>query len=94
MIVNEQTIQHLSNLCKLNFSDKEKTQIIEDLNNILNFIDKIKEVDTSGVEPLVYMSDRNNVFSNDNETKSTSQKEVLSNSFSNNSEFFVVPKIL
>lgn len=94
MIIREPTIQHLSNLCKLKFSDKEKTQIIEDLNNILNFIDKIKEVDTSGVEPLVYMSDRNNVFSNDSETKSTSQKEVLINSPSDNSSFFIVPKVL
>lgn len=93
-MINEQTIQHLSNLCKLEFSDDEKTQIIDDLNNILNFIDKIKEVDTSDVEPLIYMSDRNNVFRNDSETQSTSQKDALTNSPSNNSEFFVVPKIL
>ena len=93
-MINEQTIQHLSNLCKLEFSDNEKTQIIEDLNNILNFIDKIKKVDTSDVEPLIYMSDRNNIFRNDSETQSTSQKDALNNSPSNSSKFFVVPKIL
>ena len=94
MMIDEQTIQHLSNLCKLEFFDNEKTQIIEDLNNILNFIDKIKDVDTSNVEPLIYMSDRDNVLHNDTVEQSTLKDDALNNSPSDNSEFFVVPTVL
>ncbi|RLD62624.1 MAG: Asp-tRNA(Asn)/Glu-tRNA(Gln) amidotransferase GatCAB subunit C [Bacteroidetes bacterium] len=94
-MIDEQTVEHLSNLCKLEFSENEKTIIIEDLNNILCFVDKIKEVDTSSVEPLIYLSDRNNVLAGDSVSKDALKKEdALSNSPSDNSDFFVVPKIL
>lgn len=94
MIIDGQTIEHLSNLCKLEFSDNEKTQIIDDLNNILCFVDKIKDVDTSSVKPLIYLSDRNNVLRNDRIAKSTLKEDALNNSPSDDSDFFVVPKIL
>jgi aspartyl-tRNA(Asn)/glutamyl-tRNA(Gln) amidotransferase subunit C len=93
-MIDEKTVEHLSNLCKLEFSENEKTQIIEDLNNILYFVDKIKEVDTSSVKPLIYMSDRDNVLRNDNAIKKIEKKDALKNSPSDNSDFFVVPKFL
>ncbi|MBE9469559.1 MAG: Asp-tRNA(Asn)/Glu-tRNA(Gln) amidotransferase subunit GatC [Bacteroidetes bacterium] len=94
-MIDEHTVEHLSNLCKLEFSENEKTQIIEDLNNILYFVDKIKEVDTSSVNPLIYLSDRNNVLADNCVSKEALKKEdALNNSPSDNSDFFVVPKIM
>ena len=60
MKVNEDLVDRLATLAKLEFNGDEKKEIIADLNQIISFVEKLKELDTSGVEPLVYMTDEVN----------------------------------
>jgi aspartyl-tRNA(Asn)/glutamyl-tRNA(Gln) amidotransferase subunit C len=55
MTIDEQTVDKIAHLARLELAPGEKAEMIADMNKILGFMDKLNEVDTTGVEPLVYM---------------------------------------
>lgn len=55
MSVDNKTVDRIAELARLEFNEEEKKNITKDLNRILDFVEKLSEVDTEGVEPLVYM---------------------------------------
>ena len=65
-----------------------------DLEKILSFVDKLNEIDTKGVEPLIYMSDEVNVLRADEITEETSQEDALKNAPQKDSDYFKVPTVL
>ena len=65
-----------------------------DLEKILAFVDKLNEIDTKGVEPLIYMSDEVNVLRADEITEETSQEDALKNAPQKDSDYFKVPTVL
>ena len=69
-------------------------QMINDLNNMLLFVDKLNELDTSSVEPLIYMTDETNVLREDIMQQNISQKEALKNAPKKDSDYFKVPKMV
>jgi aspartyl-tRNA(Asn)/glutamyl-tRNA(Gln) amidotransferase subunit C len=94
MDINIETIDKLSDLAKLNFNDSEKEALIKDLNRILSYIDKLNEVNTEGVEPLIFMSEAVNVLREDEAKSGISKAEALLNAPSKDSDYFRVPKVL
>ena len=94
MKVNNKLIQDISNLSKLKFNASEKEQMKADLKKILDFVDKLNEIETKGVEPLIYMSDEVNVLRKDVISKNTSQKDALKNAPEKDSDYFKVPTVL
>jgi aspartyl-tRNA(Asn)/glutamyl-tRNA(Gln) amidotransferase subunit C len=92
--ITQETVDKLANLARLEFNGKEKEEIINDLNRMLEFVSKLNELDTSNVEPLIYMNDEVNVLREDEVKQAVSQKEALSNAPKKDSDYFKVPKVV
>jgi aspartyl-tRNA(Asn)/glutamyl-tRNA(Gln) amidotransferase subunit C len=94
MEVNDQLVDKLANLSRLQFDAAEKVAIKEDLQSMIQFIDKLNELDTTGVEPLLHMSDNVNVLRSDAVQGSISREEALKNAPVHDEQFFKVPKVI
>ncbi|MFN4082940.1 MAG: Asp-tRNA(Asn)/Glu-tRNA(Gln) amidotransferase subunit GatC [Bacteroidia bacterium] len=94
MDINDEMINKLSDLAKLNFNETEKEQIKTDLSRILSYIDKLNEINTDGVEPLIFMTDEVNVLRDDNAQQTITKQEALLNAPAKDSDYFRVPKFL
>jgi len=94
MEVNDHLINNLAQLSRLGFNDAEKVEIKDDLQKMIAFIDKLNELDTTGVEPLLHMSENINVLRDDEVKGSISSKEALKNAPLHDDQFFKVPKVI
>ncbi len=94
MKVNDTLIAHLASLSKLDFDDSKREEIKNDLEKILSFMEKLSEVDTSNVEPLIYINEEVNVFREDEVNNNISKEEALMNAPSKDSDFIKVPKVI
>ena len=94
MEVNEALVDRLALLSKLSFDKEEKEKLIVDLGNILNLVDKLNEVDTSGVNPLVYMNGEMNILREDVIVSEITKEEALKNAPQKDSDYFKVPKMI
>jgi aspartyl-tRNA(Asn)/glutamyl-tRNA(Gln) amidotransferase subunit C len=95
MKIDERTVDKLAELSKLEFNDpSSKEAIINDLNRMVAFVDKLAEVDTEGVEPLIYMSDETNVLREDEVKHEITQQDALKNAPKKDSDYFKVPKVI
>lgn len=94
MIIDEKLLNHIADLAKLEFPEGEKEHIKSDLNRILEFINQMKAVDTDNVEPLVYMSDAQDILREDDVRQDISQAEALKNAPEKDSDYFKVPKVI
>jgi aspartyl-tRNA(Asn)/glutamyl-tRNA(Gln) amidotransferase subunit C len=94
MKIDNETVDKIAHLARLEFKDEAKEQIIKDMNNMLGFIDKLNELDTSNVEPLIYMSDEVNILREDEVKQEITQQEALKNSPQHDSDYFKVPKVI
>jgi aspartyl-tRNA(Asn)/glutamyl-tRNA(Gln) amidotransferase subunit C len=94
MVIDDKTLENIAHLARLEFVDDEKDKIKNDLSRMLSFIDQLNELDTSNVEPLIYMSDRINVLREDEVRQEITQKEALKNAPLKDSDYFKVPKTI
>lgn len=94
MKVNDALIEKLANLSRLEFDEAEKADIKNDLEKMLGFIDKLNELDTTGVEPLLHMSDNVNIFRKDEVQGEIGKEDVFKNAPLHADGFFKVPKVI
>lgn len=94
MAVKKEVILKLEKLAKLKLSDEERAEIGVDLEKILAMIDKLEEIDTSGVEPLVYIHEEVNVLREDKTEGMLETEEGLKNAPKRIDNYFAVPKII
>ena len=94
MMVNDELVDKLAYLARLEFNDLEKTAIKKDLEEMIGFIDKLNELDTTGVEPLLHMSDNINILREDVVQGMISREDAFKNAPLHNEEFFLVPKVI
>lgn len=94
MEVNNKLIQDIAKLSKLKFDDSAEEKMKVDLEKMIDFVDKLNEIDTEGVDPLIYMSEEVNVLREDKVTESTSQEDALKNAPEKDSDYFKVPTVL
>ena len=94
MEVTDELIADLSKLARLEFVDAEKEEIKHDLQQMITFINKLNEVDTTGVEPLLHMSENVNVLREDEIKGSISREDAFKNAPIHNEQFFMVPKVI
>lgn len=94
MKVDKALIDRLSNLSRLHFSESEAEEVAAELGQILSFIEKLKEVDTSNMEPLIHLSNTTNVLRPDEVVMEISHEEALLNAPVADSDYFKVPKVL
>lgn len=94
MKVDNKLIDHLAHLSRLEFDDTSKAEMREDLTKILDFVAELDKVDTSGIEPLVYISEEKNVLRADVVNHPISQHEALKNAPQKDTDYIKVPKVL
>lgn len=94
MEVNDALIDKLANLARLQFDDVEKAGIKNDLQRMIQFVEKLNELDTTGVAPLLHMSDNINVLRDDEVKGSISCEDGLKNAPLHDQQFFKVPKVI
>lgn len=94
MEVTDELVDKLAHLAKLEFTGKKKEHIKEDFQKMLNFVEKLNELDTQGIEPLIHLSDTETEFRADESTETIDHREVLKNAPQADSDYFKVPKVL
>lgn len=94
MKIDNETVDKIAHLARLEYQNEAKEQIIKDMNNMLGFIDKLNELDTSNVEPLIYMSNEVNALREDEVKQVITQDEALKNAPKHDSDYFKVPKVI
>ena len=94
MKVDDKLVEHLAHLSRLEFDDVSKEKMKFDFEKILDFVTKLDEVDTKGVEPLVYMSAETNVLREDKVKGEVSQKDALQNAPKKDTDYIRIPKVI
>jgi aspartyl-tRNA(Asn)/glutamyl-tRNA(Gln) amidotransferase subunit C len=94
MKVDSALIQHLAHLSRLHVSPEAEPAMIEDLTRVLGFVDKLNEVNTDGLEPLIYMVDDVNVMREDTVQQDITRKDALKNAPRHDSDYFRVPRFV
>ena len=94
MPVTIKDVEHIAKLAKLEFNELEKAKFTEQFNEILAFMEKLNELDTSKVEPLSHVIELRNVFREDEVKPSISTEDALKNAPAKTDKFFKVPKVI
>lgn len=92
--IDIKTVDEIAHLARLEFDEKSKPEILNDINRMLSFVDKLNELDTDKVSPLIYMTDEKNVLRTDVPETSITQKEALKNAPRKDSDYFKAPKVI
>ena len=94
MKIDKETVDKIAHLARLEFESVAKEEIIKDMNNMLAFVEKLNELDTTNVEPLIYMSNEINVMRDDIVKHDITQQQALKNAPQHDSDYFKVPKVI
>jgi aspartyl-tRNA(Asn)/glutamyl-tRNA(Gln) amidotransferase subunit C len=94
MKITDEKIDQLAHLARLEFDDTTKQSIRQDLENMLKFAESLNQVDTTGVEPLIYMTNTQNNVRTDEVVHSFTKDELLKNAPKKDSDYFRVPKVI
>lgn len=94
MKITDETIDHLAHLSRLEFNGDQKVRIKSDLSKIVAFVDQLSTVDTTGIEPLIFMTETENVLRDDVDVVTISQQEALKNAAVHDSDYFKIPTVL
>lgn len=94
MEISDELVQHIAHLARLEFKGEELENIKGDMEQIIGFIDKLSELDTNDVEPLIFMSNEVNVLREDVPKSVISNEEALMNAPKKDSDYFRIPKVL
>ena len=94
MNIDKNTVEKLAHLSRLEFSEEEKETMVQDMDKILAFVDKISELDLENVEPLVYLTEEENVMRKDEVITQVTKDEALKNAPDKDTDYFRVPKVL
>ncbi len=91
-VIDDATIEYVSILAKLELSGEEREQAKKDMANMLDYIDKLGELDTKGVEPMSHVFPVQNVFREDEVTNGDASGQILANAPEERDGMFVVPQ--
>ncbi len=91
-IISDETIEYVGILAKLELSDEEKEHAKKDMGSMLDYIDKLNELDTKGVEPMSHVFPVNNVFREDVVTNQDEHEKILKNAPEEKEQSFKVPR--
>jgi aspartyl-tRNA(Asn)/glutamyl-tRNA(Gln) amidotransferase subunit C len=94
MNIDIETLEKVAHLARLELKEEDKQGLLGDMNNILNFMDKLNEVNTDDVEPLIYMNDEVNVLRKDEVKQVITREDALLNAPKYDGKFFRVAKVI
>ena len=94
MKISDELVQHIAHLARLEFEGDDLNQIKGDMSKIIGFMDKLSELDTENVEPLIFMTDQVNVLREDKSERKLTNEDALKNAPKRDSDYFRIPKVL
>ena len=94
MKINDELVQHIAHLARLEFEGDELNEIKGDMSKIIGFMDKLSELDTDDVEPLIFMTDKVNVLREDKPERTLTSEDALRNAPKKDSDYFRISKVL
>ena len=94
MKVDKILVDKVARLANLEFDEAAKEKMVSDMDKIISFIDKLEELDTDSIQPLVYMSEETNVLRGDEVGEHSTKEDALKNAPQKDSDYFKVPKVL
>lgn len=94
MKIDQTLIDKLARLSQLEFNSDTKAKMEDDLNKILAFVDKLNEIDTENIEPLIYLNEETNKLREDEIGEHLPKEKALKNAPSKDSDYFKVPTVL
>jgi aspartyl-tRNA(Asn)/glutamyl-tRNA(Gln) amidotransferase subunit C len=94
MKITKKEVEHVAHLARLNLTGEELEKMTGQLDNILSYVDKLAELDTSQVVPTTHVFSVSNAFREDVEKESLSQAEAVKNGPQQDGVMFQVPKII
>jgi aspartyl-tRNA(Asn)/glutamyl-tRNA(Gln) amidotransferase subunit C len=89
-----QDVEYVASLAQLTLDDDAKARMLEDMARILGYIEKLNELDTDGIEPMMHVLDLVNVYREDDVQPSLDHELALKNAPNTDGDFFLVPRIL
>ena len=92
--IDDETMDYIGILAKLSLNEEEKKQAQKDMQKMLDYVDKLNELDTDGVEPLTHLFAEENVFREDTVVNGDSREEMLANAPKVKEGQYVVPKTI
>ena len=94
MKIDIKVVDELAHLARLSYENEAKQEIVTELNKIIAFVEKLGEINTDGIEPLIYMVDETNFARVDTMKQDVTQDEGLKNAPKKDSDYFRVPKVI
>lgn len=94
MKIDDNLLDHISHLARLSFEGEEREAVKNDLDNITNFMDQLKELNTENVEPLIFMTEEINNLREDIPAVTVSHEDALKNAPKKDTDYFRIPKVL
>jgi aspartyl-tRNA(Asn)/glutamyl-tRNA(Gln) amidotransferase subunit C len=94
MKIDKEAIKKIAHLARLEFDETSAEKMSQDMSQILDWVELLNEVDTTGIEPLTTMSSEINMMREDQEGKHLSHEEALKNAPKRDADYFRVPKVL
>ena len=94
MSIDNSTVKKVAKLARIEINEEEETTLITELNNILGWVDELKQVNTENVEPMLSVFNESMPMREDKAESNFDNTQILNNSPENNSGFFVVPKVV
>ncbi len=94
MKINRKDVEKLAHLSRLELTEEELVNMESDMNKMLQFVEKINELDLEGVEPLAYVSDEVNILREDEVKQDITHDEALKNAPDKDTDYFRVPKVI
>ncbi|MFB6291134.1 MAG: Asp-tRNA(Asn)/Glu-tRNA(Gln) amidotransferase subunit GatC [Candidatus Bipolaricaulia bacterium] len=93
-MIDKETVKHVEDLAELSLTESEREELTEDLAGILDYVDKLSELDTEGVEPLRHILEVKNVMREDEKRETLDPEEVFRNAPARDGNFFQVPPVI
>jgi aspartyl-tRNA(Asn)/glutamyl-tRNA(Gln) amidotransferase subunit C len=94
MHIDQATVKKIAHLSRLEFDENGEKAMVSEMNKILAWMEKLNEVDTTNVEPLIHMSAELNVLREDKVGEHLDHKKALLNAPKKDSDYFRVPKVI
>jgi len=94
MNIDKETIEKIAHLSRLELKNDDLEYMQKDLSNILGWVDKLNELDTDNIEPLISMSDNKNMMRDDVSKNHISHHDALKNAPKKDSDYVRVPKVI
>ena len=94
MSIDNSTVKKVAKLARLKVDAKEEQNLKNELNNILEWVDKLQKVDTENIDPMLSVSNEPMPMREDMVTSKLDNKQILSNAPEKRAGFFVVPKVV